>query len=106
MKPGRLDEAAMQGVIKALGRRDNVESLDLLRQRRFCQRLRQTVWPSAVGCGIGCLWQGARWMQCMEYGSWAVSERAERTVQGYRRFRCRTCGKQFNGRSTGLLNRT
>jgi hypothetical protein len=35
-----------------------------------------------------------------------VSERSERTAQGYRRFRCRTCGKQFNERSSGLLNRT
>ena len=45
-------------------------------------------------------------MRCMECGSSAVSERSERTVQGYRRFRCRTCGKQFNERSAGLLNRT
>jgi putative transposase len=44
-------------------------------------------------------------MQCMECGSSAVSERPERTVQGYRRFRCSACGKQFNERSTGLLNR-
>jgi putative transposase len=36
----------------------------------------------------------------------AVSERSERTVQGYRPFCCRTCGKQFNERSMGLLNRT
>jgi len=35
-----------------------------------------------------------------------LSERPERTVQGYRRFCCRTCGKQFNQRSGGLLNRT
>jgi hypothetical protein len=41
----------------------------------------------------------------MECGSSAVSERPERTVQGYRRFRCSACGKQFNERSTGLLNR-
>jgi transposase-like protein len=26
-------------------------------------------------------------------------------MQGYRRFRCRSCGKQFNERSLGLLNR-
>ena len=45
-------------------------------------------------------------MRCMECGSSAVSERSERTVQGYRRFRCRICGKQFNERSAGLLNRT
>ena len=31
------------------------------------------------------------------------SERPERTVQGYRRFRCRACGKQFNERSGGVL---
>jgi putative transposase len=41
----------------------------------------------------------------MACGSSAASERSERTVQVYRRFRCRTCGK-FNERSTGLLNRT
>jgi transposase-like protein len=42
----------------------------------------------------------------MRCGSAAVSERPERTAQGYRRFRCRTCGKQFNERSGGALNRT
>jgi hypothetical protein len=45
-------------------------------------------------------------MRCVGCGSAAVSERRERTVQGYRRFRCRVCGKQFNERSGGLLNRT
>jgi putative transposase len=45
-------------------------------------------------------------MRCVACGSLAVSERRERTVQGYRRFRCRACGKQFNERSDGLLNRT
>ena len=30
----------------------------------------------------------------------------ERTTQGYRRFRCRACGKQFNERSESALNRT
>ena len=45
-------------------------------------------------------------MRCVDCGSAAVSERSERTAQGYRRFRCRTCGKQFNERSIGLLNRT
>jgi hypothetical protein len=35
-----------------------------------------------------------------------VTERPERTAQGYRRFRCRGCGKQFNERTGGLLNRT
>ena len=45
-------------------------------------------------------------MRCIGCGSAAVSERPERTVQGYRRFRGRTCAKQFNERSGGLLNRT
>jgi transposase-like protein len=33
-------------------------------------------------------------------------ERPELTARGYRRFRCRECGKQFNERSTWALNRT
>jgi putative transposase len=46
-------------------------------------------------------------MWCIGCGSTAVSERSERTAQGYRRFRCRDCGKQFfNERSDSLLNRT
>ncbi len=45
-------------------------------------------------------------MRCVACGSSGVSERGERTVQGYSRFRCRACGKQFNERSDGVLNRT
>ena len=45
-------------------------------------------------------------MRCIGCGSEAVTERPERTAQGYRRFRCRTCGKQFNERTGSLLNRT
>src|SRR3954471_23205480 len=45
-------------------------------------------------------------MRCVACGSAAVTERPERTAQGYRRFRCRACGKQFNERSAMLLNRT
>jgi len=44
-------------------------------------------------------------MRCIGCGSAAVTERAERTVQGYRRFRCRECGKQFNERTGTVLNR-
>jgi putative transposase len=44
-------------------------------------------------------------MQCVGCGSEAVTERPERTAQGYKRFRCRGCGKQFNERSGTLLNR-
>src|SRR3954466_8416427 len=45
-------------------------------------------------------------MDCVCCGSAAVTERPEGTAQGYRRFRYRDCGKQFNERSAGLLNRT
>ena len=45
-------------------------------------------------------------MRCLKCGSQAVTERPERTAQGYRRFRCRACGKQFNERSGTVLNRT
>ncbi len=45
-------------------------------------------------------------MRCIGCGSTAVSERPEHTAHGYRWFRCRICAKQFNERSTGLLNRT
>src|SRR3712207_7937370 len=44
-------------------------------------------------------------MDCVCCGSTAVTERPERTARGYRRFRCRDCGRQFNERSGGLLNR-
>lgn len=45
-------------------------------------------------------------MQCLSCGSANVAERLERTAQGYRRFRCRECGRQFNERTAGVLNRT
>jgi putative transposase len=45
-------------------------------------------------------------MRCVGCGSAAMTERPERTAQGYRRFRCRDCGRQSNERSGGLLNRT
>jgi putative transposase len=38
-------------------------------------------------------------------GSETITERSERTAQGYRRFRCRSCAKQFNERSGTRLNR-
>src|ERR1700761_1146742 len=44
-------------------------------------------------------------MQGVKCGSSAVSERSERTAYGYRRFRCRACGKQFNERAGTGLNR-
>ena len=45
-------------------------------------------------------------MECVDCGSAEVTERRERTAQGYRRFRCRVCGRGFNERSSGALNRT
>ena len=45
-------------------------------------------------------------MDCVGCSSGAVTERPDLTAQGYRRFRCRDCGKQFNERSDGVLNRT
>jgi putative transposase len=45
-------------------------------------------------------------MHCPKCRSTAVRERLERTAQGDRRFRCLDCTKQFNERSSGLLNRT
>ena len=45
-------------------------------------------------------------MRCPKCRSTAVKDRPERTAQGYRRFRCLGCTKQFNERSSGLLNRT
>jgi hypothetical protein len=44
-------------------------------------------------------------MRCIGCGSEVVTQRPERTAQGYRRFRCRACGKQFNERSGMVLNR-
>src|ERR1700704_149108 len=44
-------------------------------------------------------------MDCVGCGSAAVTERPDLTAQGYRRFRCQGCGKQFNERSAGVLNR-
>src|SRR6202790_5485328 len=44
-------------------------------------------------------------MRCIACDAEEISERPERTAQGYRRFRCHACGKQFNERSGGILNR-
>jgi putative transposase len=44
-------------------------------------------------------------MRCVACDAAEVSERPECTARGYRRFRCGACGKQFNERSGGILNR-
>ena len=45
-------------------------------------------------------------MNCACCGSDAVGELPEVTARGYRRFRCRACGRQFNEHSGGVLNST
>ena len=71
------------------------------------QRSRQCAWAKLSGLGIGPpLTDGRTGMRCIGCGSEALTERSERTVQGYRRFRCRLCGKQFNERTGTMLNRT
>jgi putative transposase len=45
-------------------------------------------------------------MNCDCCGSSALTERPEVTACGYRRFRCRDCGRQFDERRGGVLNRT
>ena len=45
-------------------------------------------------------------MDCINCGSVGVTVRPDVTARGYRRFRCRDCGRQFNERSGGVLNRT
>jgi putative transposase len=45
-------------------------------------------------------------MDCINCGSAGVTVRPDVTARGYRRFRCRDCGRQFNERSGGVLNRT
>ena len=74
----------------------------LLGNNRFLQISRQRTlfrWKRAAA--------GEEPDRCSALGAaLAVSERNERTTQGYRRFRCPACGKQFNERSESALNRT
>jgi hypothetical protein len=64
--------------------------------------------PAMVALGevsYDCRWTGRRGqiaMECVGCSSGAVTERPDQTAQGYRRFRCRDCDKQFNERSDGL----
>ena len=44
-------------------------------------------------------------MRCADCCSAELTERRVRTAQGYRRIRCRACGRGFNVRSSGVLNR-
>ena len=44
-------------------------------------------------------------MRCPHGQSTRPTERSERTAHGYRRFRCRECGRGFNERTGSVLNR-
>jgi len=44
-------------------------------------------------------------MCCPHCDSTATMERSDRTVHGYRRFRCRECKRGFNERTGSALNR-
>jgi putative transposase len=44
-------------------------------------------------------------MDCPHCQSPSTSEREGRTVHGFRRFRCRDCGRRFNERTGTALNR-
>src|SRR4051812_20073206 len=44
-------------------------------------------------------------MDCPHCHSSSTSEREGRTVHGFRRFRCRECGRRFNERTGTALNR-
>ena len=72
----------------------------------FCQSLRQ---PGSLPERAPQIDSGLNgWepeMDCVCCGSVEVTERPGCTAQRYRRFHCRDCGKQFNERSGGLLNR-
>ena len=86
----------------------------------------RTLGRSAQGCGgaggsvidrARLIWSASRGLpicgsrqRSEKCGAWCATRRRfpnGRSVQarGYRRFRCRACGKQFNERSGGILNR-
>jgi putative transposase len=44
-------------------------------------------------------------MNCPHCHSSSTTEREGRTVHGFRRFRCRDCGRRFNERTGTVLNR-
>ena len=75
----------------------------------FCQLSRQWLtwlrlggWHSVTAAGT----RRAIGMNCACCGSAALTERREVTARGYRRFRCRTYGRQFDERGGGVLNLT
>src|ERR687894_1758993 len=87
--------------VRQIGRQILGETVGSVRARAIAPWLRKA-WVGYRAASRG----GRTKMRCLECGSEAVTERAERTAQGYCRFRCRACAKQFNERSGTLLNRT
>ena len=71
----------------------------------ICHVSRLSVWVAAWDQPSEDRHWGLTAMDCIGCGSTAVTERPDLTAQGYHRFRCRECGKQFNERSDGVLNR-
>ena len=63
------------------------------------------MWRHGIGFARFAVERGLIAMDCVACGSAAVTERPDLTAQGYRRFRCQDCGRQFNERSEGVLNR-
>jgi hypothetical protein len=65
---------------------------------------RQRAWARWCDRGIGAP-SRATLMWCIGCGSQAITARPEHTAPGYRRFRCRAGGKQFNERTGTAPNR-
>jgi hypothetical protein len=64
----------------------------------FCQRSRQTACLSCRSGAGGVQDKGTGTRRdCVANWFAAATERPECTARGYRRFRCRDCGRQFNG---------
>jgi transposase-like protein len=90
----------------------NEQSLDVsawVFSTGFCHVSRHICAAGSAGSGFLRLpldkMMGLIAMDCGGCSSAVVTERPNLTAQGYRRFRCRDCGKQFNERSDGVLNR-
>ena len=73
---------------------------------RFCHVSRHLGigWWRAISLPRIVLGGGLIAVECVSCGSAAVTERRDLKAQGYHRFRCRDCGKQFNERTHGVLN--
>jgi hypothetical protein len=82
----------------------NMSPSDLKQLKGFRQGSRHGCLGTGLGIGPSVMGEAAG-MRCIGCWSQAIRERPERTAQGYRRFRCHSCGKQFNERTGTTLNR-